>query len=80
LRSVSNQPTDTISPTLTDASSWAVSIGAGYELIPGLRGDIGYQVAFFDKVTATGAEAFPGSYNTHVHLLSAGVTYRFPNL
>jgi len=80
LRSVSNQPTDTISPTLTDASSWAVSIGAGYEFIPGLRGDIGYQVAFFDKVTATGPEAFPGSYNTHVHLLSAGVTYRFPNL
>ncbi len=80
LRSVSNQPSDTISPTLTDASSWAVSVGAGYDVIPNLRADIGYQFAFFDKVTATGPEAFPGSYDTHVHLLSAGLTYRFQNL
>jgi len=80
LRSVSNQPTSTISPTLTDASSWAVSAGAGYEIISGLRADIGYQFAFFDTVTATGADAFPGSYDTHVHLLSVGVTYRVPGL
>jgi long-subunit fatty acid transport protein len=79
LRSVSNQPTNTISPTLTDASSWALSVGAGYEFIPNLRADIGYQFAFFDKVTAT-PDAFPGSYDTHVHLLSAGVTYRIPSL
>jgi long-chain fatty acid transport protein len=79
LRSVSKQPRDTISPTLTDANSWAVSVGAGYEFIPGLRGDIGYQFAFFDKVTAEGF-AFPGTYDTHVHLVSAGVTFRLPNL
>jgi len=79
LRSVSKQPRDTISPTLTDASSWAVSVGAGYEFIPGLRGDIGYQFAIFDKVTAEG-DALPGTYDTHVHLVSAGVTYRLPNL
>src|SRR3954452_11685028 len=41
LRSISNQPTDTISPTLTDANSWALSVGAGYEVIKGLRADIG---------------------------------------
>ena len=75
-RSISSQPTDTVSPTLTDGDSWAVSIGAGYEFIRGLRADIGYQYAFFDKVTATGVEAFPGSYQTHVNLLSAGVTWR----
>ncbi len=75
-RSISEQPTTTISPTLTDGDSWAVSVGAGYELVKGLRADIGYQYAFFDTVTATGREAFPGSYNTHVHLLSAGVTWR----
>jgi len=80
LRSVSNQPRDTISPTLTDASSWAFSLGAGYEFIPGLRGDIGYQYAIFDKVTAEGPDAFPGTYDTHVHLVSAGVTFRLPNL
>jgi long-subunit fatty acid transport protein len=77
LRSVSPQPTDTISPTLTDATSWALSLGAGYDFLPTLRGEVAYQFAFFKKVTATGVEAFPGSYDTHVHLASAGVTYRF---
>jgi long-chain fatty acid transport protein len=76
LRSISQQPTGTLSPTLTDGNSWAVSVGAGFEFIPGLRADIGYQYAFFDKVTATGIEAFPGSYDTKVHLVSAGVTWR----
>jgi hypothetical protein len=27
-------------------------------------------------VTATGAEAFPGSYETHVDIFSLGFTYR----
>ena len=58
----------------------AVSVGGGYEFIPNLRADIGYQFAFFDTVTAEGPSAFPGSYDTHVHLLAVGVTYRFPNL
>jgi hypothetical protein len=76
LRSIGTQPTSTISPTLTDANSWAVSVGAGYELLSGLRVDLGYQFAFFDTVTATGVEAFAGTYDTKVHLLSAGVTWR----
>jgi long-chain fatty acid transport protein len=77
LRSVSPQRTDFISPSLTDASSWAFSVGAGYEFIPSLRFDIAYQFALFKSVTATGTEAFPGSYDTHVHLAAAGLTYRF---
>jgi len=76
LRSISEQPTDTISPTLTDGNSWALSVGAGYEFIRGLRADIAYHYAFFDKVTATGIEAFPGTYDTHAHLLAAGLTWR----
>lgn len=76
LRSIGTQPTSTVSPTLTDANSWAVSVGAGYELLAGLRVDLGYQFAFFDSITATGIEAFPGTYDTRVHLLSAGVTWR----
>ncbi len=75
-RSISDQPTDFISPTLTDASSWGVSAGVGYDIIPGLRVDAGYQFALFDKVTATGIEAFPGSYETQAHLVSVGVTWR----
>ena len=76
LRSISPQPTDTISPSLTDGNSTGLSIGAGYNITPGLRADIGYQYAFFDTVTASGTEAFPGSYATTVHLVSAGVTWR----
>jgi long-chain fatty acid transport protein len=80
LRSISQQPTGTLSPTLTDGNSWAVSVGAGYEFIRGLRADVGYQYAFFDKVTATGIEAFPGTYDTKVHLVAAGLTWRTPLL
>jgi len=80
LRSVSEQPTNTISPTLTDGNSWAFSIGAGYEIIPNLRADVAFQYALFGKVTATGADAFPGSYDTHVYLMCFGLVYRLPNL
>jgi len=80
LRSISEQPASTIDPSLTDGNSWAVSVGAGYEFIRGLRFDVGYQYAFFDKVTATGIEAFPGTYDTKVHLVSAGITWRAPGM
>lgn len=76
LRSISPQPTDTISPSLTDGNSTAVSVGVGLELVKGLRLDVAYQYATFDSVTATGTEAFPGTYNTHANLISAGVTWR----
>ncbi|MBS2021598.1 MAG: outer membrane protein transport protein [Deltaproteobacteria bacterium] len=76
LRSVSPQPTDTVSPSLTDGNSTAISVGAGYDLTKNLRLDVGYQFAFFDTVTASGIEAFPGSYDTHVHIVSGGITWR----
>jgi long-chain fatty acid transport protein len=76
LRSLSSQPTETLSPSLTDGNSTAVSLGAGYNVTPGLRVDLGYQHAFFDDVTATGSEAFPGTYKTQVDLVSLGVNWR----
>ncbi|MEO8705544.1 MAG: outer membrane protein transport protein [Kofleriaceae bacterium] len=76
LRSISDQPTDTVSPSLSDGSSWAYSIGAGYNILRTLRADFGYQHAIFDKVTATGTEAFPGTYQTHVDLFSFGINWR----
>jgi long-chain fatty acid transport protein len=76
LRSISDQPRDTLSPSLTDASSWAVSAGAGYNVSPTLRLDLGYQHAFFDEVTAEGMEAFPGTYKTQVDIISLGVHWR----
>jgi long-chain fatty acid transport protein len=76
LRSMSPQPTDTLSPSLTDGNSWALSVGAGYNVTDRLRIDLGYQHAFFDEVTASGPEAFPGTYKTQVDLLSLGVNWR----
>lgn len=78
LRSQSDQPKDTLSPSLTDASSWALSVGAGYEIMPNLKVDAGMQFALFDEVTAepTSADTFQGSYNTHVFLASVGIDWR----
>jgi long-chain fatty acid transport protein len=76
LRSISEQPTTTLSPTLTDANSWGISIGAGYEIIPEVRVDLGYQHVILDSVTASGTEAFPGTYKTTADFLSFGLVYR----
>jgi long-chain fatty acid transport protein len=77
LRSISSQPTATVSPSLTDGDSWAVSVGAGFDIIPDLRIDLGYQHAWFDSVTASGIETLPGTYKTQVDLVSLGLNWRF---
>lgn len=76
LRSQSSQPKTTVSPSLTDGNSTAFSLGAGYNVLEALRIDVGYQHAFFDSVTAEGADAFPGTYKTNVDLISLGVNWR----
>lgn len=76
-RSISDQPADTLSPSLTDASSWTVSLGAGLEINRNLHVDAGFEHAFFDKVTAApGSETFQGSYETGVNLFSIGLNWR----
>jgi long-subunit fatty acid transport protein len=77
LRSISSQPTATLSPSLTDGDSWAISAGVGFDIIPDLRVDFGYQHAFFDTITATGIETLPGTYKTQVDLFSLGLNWRF---
>jgi long-chain fatty acid transport protein len=76
LRSFSDQPLDTVSPSLSDGKSWAASVGAGYQVLPGLRVDLAYQHAWFDPVSATGIEAFPGTYKTTADLVSLGLSWR----
>ncbi len=53
------------SPTLPDASSWAVSAGGTYRFARGVYADLGVFYAFFDNVTAENASptepATPGS-------------------
>lgn len=72
----SDQPTDTLSPSLTDASRWALSIGVGYDILPRLRVDLGFQHQLLDSVTASGLDALPGTYKTAIDFLSLGVNWR----
>jgi long-subunit fatty acid transport protein len=71
----SDQPTDTLSPSLTDASRLALSVGAGYDVLPQLRVDVGYQHQMLDSVTATGLDAFPGTYKTAIDFVSVGINW-----
>jgi long-chain fatty acid transport protein len=71
----SDQPTDTVSPSLTDASRWALSVGAGYDILPQLRLDVGFQHQMLDSVTATGADALPGTYKTAIDFVSVGLNW-----
>ena len=76
MRDVSGLNTDTYSPTLPDASSWCVSLGGAWQFGKDLSVQAALFRAFFDKVTSTGAETFPGSFQTGVWMASAGVVWR----
>jgi long-chain fatty acid transport protein len=77
LRSMSGQNTKTLSPSLTDANSWALSVGAGYAFTSSVRVDAGLQVALFDEIKADVLpDTFQGTYNTHVFLASVGLNWR----
>jgi long-subunit fatty acid transport protein len=76
IRNVSDQRGDTLSPSLTDASRWGVSLGVGYDVMPNLRADVGYQHLMFDSVTANGMDNLRGTYQTAVDFVSLGVNWR----
>lgn len=75
-RGISDQPTDTVSPSITDGSRWSLAVGAGYDLMSNLRIDAGFQHVLFDSVTATGMDALPGTYKTSLDFFSLGLTWR----
>jgi long-subunit fatty acid transport protein len=76
LRDISPQPTDTLDPSLPDSSSWAFNLGATYAFAKGLSGSIGWEHAFFDQTRTTGADPFPGQYNSKADLVGVSVSYR----
>jgi len=75
LRDKSGLKTDTFSPTLPDGDTWAFTGGASFRFKPNLAASLGAFYAPFDKVTATGTEAFQGSYQTSAFIVSAGITW-----
>ncbi len=66
----------TLSPTLPDAPNWVVAVGATWAFTPTLAVNGAFYHVFYDKVTATGPDAFPGSYEPKADILSVGVTWR----
>ena len=78
LRDVSPTNTDRLNPSIPDASSTAVTVGASYDIIPGLELSAAY---FFDRedttsVTSNDGSTLPGSYDTHSNIFALGLSWR----
>lgn len=76
LRDISPTNTDRLNPSIPDASSTAVTVGATVNLLPNLELSAAY---FFDKedtTTTTSKDTFQGSYDTHSNIVSVGLAYR----
>jgi long-chain fatty acid transport protein len=76
-RDLTPQPTTTLSPTLPDSSSWSLGGGAALDLVPFLSLFAAYQYTWFDKVTTTGADAFPATYESNAQIGSVGAQFRW---
>ena len=75
LRDTSPSRPETLSPTLPDASSTALSVGAGLELIPGLELNAAYFYDKQDEITTVGKETFQGTYNTRANIFALSVVW-----
>jgi len=75
-RDVSGYESTTLSPSLPDASSWGFTAGAGWAFTPSLAVNAGLFLAVMDTVTASGPEAFPGSYDIHAVIASLGLVWQ----
>ncbi|GAC1609978.1 MAG: hypothetical protein NVS4B10_25510 [Myxococcales bacterium] len=76
VRDLSPQPTETLNPSLPDSSSWAAKLGATYAFTRDLSGSIGWEHAFFDQTRTSGANPFPGQYNSRADLVGLSLSVR----
>jgi long-chain fatty acid transport protein len=77
LRDISGLDPNHYSPTLPDASTWAVSAGLGYKVTPAWVVNGAYFRGFMDKVTSpVGSGELPGDYQSSVWIASLGVTWQ----
>ena len=78
LRDISPSRTDTLNPSLPDSNVTAVSLGVGYTVLPNFEIDAAYFHAFYDSITATGLEVFPGTYQTRANIYALNVSWKLP--
>jgi len=76
IRDITPQPTDTLDPSLPQSSSWSWSVGASYQITNAFSVTVGNNYAWFDQVTTTGTNAYPGTYNTSAEIVSLGLIYK----
>ena len=76
LRDIAPTNTDRLHPSIPDANSTAVTVGASFNITPALELSAAYFFDREDTTTTTSADTFQGSYDTHSNILSVGLSYR----
>lgn len=78
LRDISPSRPETLNPSLPDSDVTAVSIGAGYAVLPNLEINAAYFHAFFDSIRTAGTEVFQGTYDTRANIWALSVVWQMP--
>lgn len=78
LRDISPSRTDTLHPSLPDSNATALSLGVGYAVWRNLEVDAAFFHAFYDSITTTGLEAFPGTYQTRANIYALNLVWKLP--
>ncbi len=68
-------PRETLSPTLPDSDRFVATLGAGYTLAFGMSVHATYARIFVTENSATGEDAFPGSFSGGANALAIGLSY-----
>lgn len=76
LRDFSPSRPETLSPTLPDASSTAISFGVGVDPTPSLEISASYFHDWQDAISTAGTEVFAGSYDTRANIFALSLTYK----
>jgi long-chain fatty acid transport protein len=75
LRDNSPQPTTTLSPSVPKGAVTSTQLGAGYQITKELQVNVAWEHAFYDEVSASGSEAFKGTYNPVADVWVLGLQY-----
>jgi long-chain fatty acid transport protein len=76
LRDTSPSRPETLSPTLPDADSTALSLGLGFAVVPNLEVNAAYFHDWQDSITTKGSETFQGTYDTRANIYALSVVWK----
>ncbi|MHB8873346.1 MAG: OmpP1/FadL family transporter [Myxococcaceae bacterium] len=68
-------PEDTLTPDLPDSNRMKITAGAGYQVMKGLRADLGYQLVILTGSRST-SPYFPAEYSGTAQVVGLSVAYR----